>query len=123
MGITTGNSADVVSLLSPDVIYTVSGHHPLAGTFHGPIEVDAHLRQLFSVTSGTFEVLKSIDWLVGLTNVAVIQFAQAEAGGRIYQGHHMFVLEADQHDLLTKLLLFFEDPNTVDRFLAQVPGN
>jgi hypothetical protein len=113
----------VVSLLSPDVIYTVSGHHPLAGTFHGPIEVDAHLRQLFSVTSGTFEVLKSIDWLVGLTNVAVIQFAQAQAGGVIYRGHHMFVFETDRHDLLTNIWLFFEDLDGVDRLLAKVPRN
>jgi ketosteroid isomerase-like protein len=33
MGITTDNSSDVLSLLSPDVVYTVPGQAPLAGVF------------------------------------------------------------------------------------------
>jgi ketosteroid isomerase-like protein len=121
MGITTSNSADVLPLLAPDVVYTVSGHSPLAGVYHGPDQVDAHIRQLFSATSGTFDVLKTVDWLVGLTNVAVIQFAQAQAGGVIYRNRHMFVFQTDRHDLLTNIWLFFADPDDADRFLAKVP--
>jgi ketosteroid isomerase-like protein len=121
MGITTSNSTDVFPLLAPEAVYTVAGHSQLAGVFHGPAQVDAHIRQLFSATSGTFEVLKTVDWLVGLTNVAVIQFAQAQAGGVIYRNHHMFVFETDRHDLLTNIWLYFEDPDDADRFLAKVP--
>jgi len=121
MGITTSNSEDVLPLLAPDVTYTVSGHSPLAGVFHGPAEVNAHIRQLFSATSGTFDVLKTVDWLVGLTNVAVIQYAQAQAGGVIYRNHHLFVFETDRHDLLTNIWLFFQDPDDADRFLAKTP--
>jgi ketosteroid isomerase-like protein len=121
MGITTNNSADVLPLLAPDVVYTVPGHSPLAGVFHGPAEVDAHIRQLFSATSGTFDVLKTVDWLVGLTNVAVIQFAQAQAGGVIYRSHHLFVFETDRHDLLVSIWLTFEDPDGADRLLAKLP--
>jgi ketosteroid isomerase-like protein len=123
MGITNGNSADVLPLLAPDVVYTVPGHSPLAGGFHGPTHTEAHIRQLFDATSGTFDVLKTVDWLVGLTNVAVIQFAQAQAGGVIYRNHHMFVFETDRHDLLTNIWLFFEDPDDVDRLFAKVPRN
>jgi len=123
MGITNGLSADVLPLLAPDVVYTVPGHSPLAGVFHGSTQTDAHIRQLFNATSGTFDVLKTVDWLVGLTNVAVIQFAQAQAGGVIYRSRHMFVFETDRHDLLTNIWLFFEDLGGVDRLLAKVPRN
>jgi ketosteroid isomerase-like protein len=121
MGITTDNSASVLRLLAPEVIYTVPGHSPLAGVFRGPAEVDAHIGRLFSATSGTFEVLQTVDWLVGQTNVAVIQFAQAQAGGVVYRNHHMFVFEADRHDLLTNIWLFFQDLDEIDRLFAQLP--
>ena len=121
MGITTSNSADVLPLLAPDVVYTVPGHSPLAGVFHGRAQVEAHIRQLFNATSGTFDVLKTVDWMVGLTNVAVIQYAQAQAGGVTYRNYHLFVFETDPHDLLTNIWLFFEDPDEVDRLFAKVP--
>jgi hypothetical protein len=111
----------MASLLSPDVDYSVSGRSPLAGMFHGPAQVIAHIRRLFSATSGTFEILKTVDWLVGLTNVAVIQLAQAQADGLIYRSHHMFVFETDRHDLLINIWLFFQDPDGADRLLANVP--
>jgi hypothetical protein len=38
-----------------------------------------HIRQLFDARLGTLDVLKTVDWLVGLTSVAVVQFAQAQA--------------------------------------------
>jgi p-aminobenzoyl-glutamate transporter AbgT len=43
MGITSSNSTDVLLLLAPEVIYTVAGRSPLAGVFHGPAQVDAHI--------------------------------------------------------------------------------
>jgi hypothetical protein len=121
MGITSSDPAHVLPLLAPDVAYTVAGHSQLAGVIRGPAEVDAHLRQLFSVTSGTFQILKTVDCLVGLSNVAIIQFAQAQAGGMVYRHHHMFVFEVDRHDLLANIWLFFEDPDDADRLLAKVP--
>jgi hypothetical protein len=65
--------------------------------------------------------LKTIDWLVGQTNVAVIQLAQAQAGGVIYGAHLMFVFETDQDDLLKNIWLLFEDPDEVDRLFAKAP--
>jgi len=121
MGITTNNSADVLPLLSPDVVYTVSGHSPLAGSYHGPDEVHDHIRKLFRITAGAVEILKWVDWLVGLTHVAALQYAQAQGGGSIYRNSHMFVLESDQRGLITKIRLIFEDQDKADAFFASLP--
>ncbi len=121
MGITTDNSRDVLSLLSPDVVFTVPGQGPLAGAFRGPVEVYEHIGKLFSATSGTLETLKWVDWLVGLSHVAALQFAQAQGGGMIYRNHHMYVIETDESDLLTNLRVFFEDQTEADTFFASLP--
>jgi ketosteroid isomerase-like protein len=120
MGIMTNHSGDVLPLLSPDVVYTVSGRSPLAGVFHGPAEVHEHLLKLFRVTSGSLENLKWVDWLVGLTHVAALQFAQAQGAGAIYRNHHMFVIETDHNDLLTTIRLIFEDQHEADAFFTSV---
>ena len=122
MGITTDNSRDVLSLLSPDVVFTVPGQGPQAGALRGPVEVCEHIGKLFRATSGTFEVLKWVDWLVGLSHVAALQFAQAQGGGAIYRNHHMFVIETDENDLLTKIWVFFEDQAAADTFFANLPA-
>ncbi len=120
MGITTDNSRAELSLLSPDVVYTVPGRGPLAGVFRGPVEVYEHIDRLFSATSGTLETLKWVDWLVGLSHVAALQFAQAQDGGMIYRNHHMFVIETGEGDLLSRIRLFFEDQTEADTFFANL---
>ncbi len=121
MGITTDNSRDVLSLLSPDVVYTVPGQGPLAGVFRGPVEVYDHVGKLFSATSRTLETLKWVDWLVGLSHVAALQFAQAQGGGMIYRNHHMYVIETGDDDLLSDIRVFFEDQTGADAFFANLP--
>ena len=103
MGITTNHSGDVLSLLSPDVVYTVTGHSPFAGVFHGPAEVYAYVRELFRVTSNTIEILKWVDWLVGETHIAALQLAQAQGGSARYRNYHLFVVETGPTDLLTDI--------------------
>ncbi len=121
MGISNDKSADVLSLLSPNVIYTVPGHGPLSGVFRGPTEVGDHVGKLFRITSGTFEVRKWLDWLVGLTHIAALQYAQAQGGGMIYRSHHMWVVTTDQHDLLSDIRIFFENQTEADNFFAGLP--
>ena len=121
MGIATDNSADVLSLLSPKVVYTVPGRGPLSGTFRGPAEVYDHVDKLFRITSGTFEVLKWIDWLVGLTHVAALQYAQAQGDSLIYRSHHVWVVDTDLDDLLTNIRIFFENQPEADAFFASLP--
>jgi len=96
MGIATDRSADVLSLLSPTVVYAVPGEGPLSGVFRGRAEVSEHIGELFRITSGTFEVLKWVDWLVGLNHVAALQYAQAQGHGAIFRGHVVYVVETDQ---------------------------
>jgi hypothetical protein len=64
LGITTNNSADALTLLAPEVVYTVAGHSPLAGVFHGPAQVDAHLRQLLTNIWLFFEDPDDVDRLL-----------------------------------------------------------
>jgi ketosteroid isomerase-like protein len=120
MGVSGGadSSADVLPLLSPKVVYEVPGHSPMAGTFHGPEAVFEHIQKLFRVTSGTFQILKWVDFLVGLTHVAALQFAQAQGDGQVYRSHHVYVVETDQKDLLTDIRIFFEHQDEADSFFA-----
>jgi hypothetical protein len=120
MGITTDNSRDVLSLLSSEVVYTVPGEGPLSGVFRGPVEVYEHITKLFSLTSGRVETLKWVDWLVGLSHVAALQFAQAQGRGVVYRNHHMYVIQTDQRELITDIRLFFEDQSAADAFFANL---
>lgn len=123
MGITSDNSPDVLPLLSPEVVFTVPGQHPLAGVFHEPDGVCEHIGRLFSTTSGSFEILKWVDWLVGLSHVAALQYAQAQGGGVIYRHHHLFLVETSEQDLLTAVRVFFEDQADADAFFTNLaPG-
>ena len=120
MGVTNDHPQDVLSLLSPDVVYTVPGRSPLAGVFRGPDEVYGHLAKLLSGTTHTLETLKWIDWLVGLSHVAALQFVQAQGNGVVYRNHHMYVIESGEDDLLSNIRVFFEDQTQADRFFADL---
>jgi ketosteroid isomerase-like protein len=109
---------DVVQLLSPHVEYSVPGHSRLSGVFHGPDEVRRHICDLIDFSRGTFEVLKWMDWMIGETHITALQYAQAQAGGGIYRGHHVYLLESDPNDLLSVIKVFFEDQPAADRFFS-----
>jgi ketosteroid isomerase-like protein len=109
---------DAVQLLSPDVVYSVPGHNRLSGVFHGPDEVRQHIVKLIDFSRGTFEVLKWMDWMIGETHITVLQYAQAQTRGRIYRGHHIYLLEFDPDDLLSVIEVFFEDQAAADQFFA-----
>jgi ketosteroid isomerase-like protein len=107
-----------VQLLSPHIVYSVPGHSRLSGVFHGPDEVRRHIVKLIDFSRGTFEVLKWIDWMIGESHIAALQYAQAQTNGRIYRGHHIYLLEFDPDDLLSAITVFFEDQAAADRFFA-----
>ena len=109
---------DAVRLLSSNVVFTVPGHHKLSGVFHGPDEVRRHIAMLIDYSKGTFEVLKWVDWMMGETHMTALQYAQAQNAGRIYRGHHLFLLESDSDDLLSDIKVFFEDQAAADRFFT-----
>ena len=109
---------DAVQLLSPHVVYSVPGHNRIAGVFHGPDEVRRHIVKLIEFSRGTFEVLKWIDWMIGETHIAALQYAQAQAPGRIYRGHHIYLLEFDPDDLLSVITVVFDDQVAADQFFG-----
>jgi len=107
---------DTTRLLSPNVVFTVPGHHKLSGVFHGPDEVRSHIAALIDYSKGTFEVLKWMDWMMGESHITALQYAQAQNAGRIYRGHHLYLLESDPDDRLSDIKIFFEDQAAADRF-------
>ncbi len=118
--IPTNPSAEAFGLLAPNVTYTVPGRSPLAGVFHGPIEVRDHISKLLEVTAGTYEILKWVDWLIGATHVAALQFAQAQGKGMVYRAHNLYVVETDPDDLIVNIRVFFEDQEKADQFFRQI---
>lgn len=109
---------DAVPLLSPNVVYTVPGHHKFSGVFHGPEEVRRHIAELVDYSKATFDVLKWMDWMVGETHITALQYAQVQNARRIYRGHHLYLLESDSDDLLSDIKVFFEDQAAADRFFT-----
>jgi len=120
LGIAKDRSADVLSLLSPTVVYAVPGKSPLSGEFRGPAEVGEHIGELFRLTSGTFEVLKWVDWLVGLNHVAALQFAQAQGSGAVFRTHVVYVVETDPQDLISSIRVFFENQSAAESFFRSL---
>lgn len=47
-----------IGLLSEDVTYRVDGNHALSGTFHGPEEIGAHVRDVVDRTGSTYDAVK-----------------------------------------------------------------
>ena len=117
---TSGRTDEAVALLAPDVVYRVPGAHPLAGVFRGPAEVREHIVKLLEDTAGTFEILKWVDWLVGMTHVSALQYAQAQGGGLIYRSHHLYLVETDHNDLLKDIRVFFEVQHDTDLFFRHL---
>jgi len=118
--IPTNPSTEVFELLAPNVTYTVPGRSPLAGVFHGPTEVRDHINKLLRVTTGTFQILKWVEWLVGPTHVAALQFAQAQGRSVIYRAHNLYLVETDHDDLIVDIRVLFEDQYQTDRFFSQI---
>ena len=56
--------------------------------------------------------------MIGESDITVLQYAQAQTNGRIYRGHHLYLLEFDPDDLLSVIKVFFEDQAAADRFLV-----
>jgi hypothetical protein len=43
-------------------------------------------------------VLKWIDWMVGESHIAALQYAQMQRTGMLYRSHHLYVVKHDQNN-------------------------
>jgi ketosteroid isomerase-like protein len=108
-----------VHLLSPEVEYRVGGNHMLAGTFRGPDEVTAHVRELVDRTDNTYDAFKWEDWLVGDRHVAAIVRVHAQAHGAIFAARLLVLLGFDPADKVSEITVFFEDASEAERFFSR----
>jgi ketosteroid isomerase-like protein len=106
-----------VSLLSPTATYRVEGDHSLAGTFTAHTTVD-HLMTMVRRTSGTLDVMKFDDWLIGQHYAACVVEITFHADGRRFSGQVIFLLRFDTADLIDRVTVFFEDADAVARFFG-----
>ena len=90
----------------------------MSGTFHGREEVTRHIASLLEFSGGTGEALKWIDWMLGDTHIAVLQYGQAQRGSTLYRGHHLYLLRSDERDLVLEIRIFFEDQEAAERFFS-----
>jgi ketosteroid isomerase-like protein len=103
-------------LLSDDVTYRVDGNHALAGTFHGPDEVVAHMRQLVDRTDNTFDALKWEDWLVGELHVAAVVRIRLQEQGAVFSGRLILLFGFNPASKISEITVYFEDADGAERF-------
>jgi ketosteroid isomerase-like protein len=110
-----------VTLLSPTATYRVEGDHSLSGSFSVDEAVD-HLLMMVQRTSGTFDITKFDDWLIGEHYVGCVVQVTFHANGRRYTGHVLFLFRFDGSDLIDSVTVHFEDAEGISRFFgAKLP--
>jgi ketosteroid isomerase-like protein len=110
---------EVADLLSQEVTYRVRGSHALAGTFHGPDEVIAHVRQLVDRTDDTYDAFKWDDWLVGDYHVVALFRVHAHGHGAAYAGRILLLFGFDPAEKISQITVFFDDEGGAERFFGQ----
>ena len=69
-------------------------------------------------TSGTFDVTKFDDWLIGDLYAGCVAHVTFHAEGRRYAGQVMFLFRFDRADLIDRVTVTFEDVEAVSRFFG-----
>lgn len=105
-------------LLSPTATYRVEGAHSLSGTFSAGEVVD-HLLAMVRRTSGTFDITKFDDWLIGQHFAGCVVQVTFHADGRRYSGHVFFLFRFDQTDRIDRVTVHFEDAEGISRFFGE----
>ena len=108
-----------IHLLSHEVEYRVGGNHMLAGTFRGPDEVTAHVRDLVDRTDNTYDAFKWEDWLVGDQHVAALVRVHGEGHGAIFAARLVVLLGFDPADKVSEITVLFEDASGAERFFSR----
>lgn len=106
------HEAAIRPLLSPGIVWHVSGDNPLAGTFRGHDEVFAAMRRYAEHSGGTLRLdTKSIVG-DGLHAVAIHE-ATAIGSGHSYSAHEVDVFHVEG-GVISKMWSFSEDQEATD---------
>jgi len=114
-----GDFDQYIGLLSEDVTYRVGGNHALAGIFHGPEEVTAHVRDVADLTGNTYDAIKWEDWLVGEHHVAAVVRIHAQGHGAGLAARHVVLLRFDPADKISEIRVLFDDAGDTERFIGR----
>jgi hypothetical protein len=109
----------IIGLLSPEVTYRVVGNHALAGTFRGPDQAMAHVKQVVDWTGNTYEAFKWEDWLVGDHHVAALVRIHAHSHGAAFAARLVLLFGFDLADRVGEITVCFEDPSAAERFFGR----
>lgn len=105
--------------LALDVTWTVPGSTPVSGTFRGPDEVVAHLREVRERTGDTFGPAdeQSRDVAVGEACVVVVERYAATRGDRRLDSRQAWVLEV-RGGRIAECVVHLDDQRHFEEFWA-----
>jgi SnoaL-like domain len=109
-----GSDAPLRRLITPDIVWTIPGTNPIAGTYHGIDEVCAYFARRRHLASGTFRMQRR-DILVGETrHVGALTDGTATLGGREQQWSTVGLYELTEDDQICACWLLALDQGAFD---------
>lgn len=109
-----GSDAQLRRLLTSDVVWTIPGTSPIAGTYRGIDEVCAYFARRRELASGTFRMHRR-DVLVGETRrVCALTDGTATLGGREHRWSTVGLYDVTEDDLISACRLLALDQPAFD---------
>ena len=113
-----GSDAELRRLIAPDVVWTIPGASPIAGTYRGIDEVFAYFARRRDLASGTFQMHRR-DVLVGETvSVCALTDGTASIGGREHQWSTVGLYEITEDSQISACWLLALDQSAFDALWA-----
>ena len=115
-----GSDAQVRRLLTSDVVWTIPGASPIAGTYHGIDEVCAYFARRRDLASGTFRMNRR-DILVGEgLRVGALTDGTATLGGREHRWSTVGLYDVTEDDRICACRLLALDQQEFDAAWSSV---
>ena len=115
-----GSDAELRRLLTSDVVWTIPGASPIAGTYRGIDEVCAYFARRRDLASGTFRMNRR-DILVGETpRVCALTDGTATLGGREHRWSTVGLYDVTEDDRICACRLLALDQQAFDAAWSSV---
>jgi ketosteroid isomerase-like protein len=117
-----GSDSELRRLIAPDIVWTVPGASPIAGTHRGIDEVFAYFERRRDLASGTFRMHRR-DVLVGeSTSVCALTDGTATLGGREHRWSTVGLYEIAEDGRIRACWLLPLDLRAFDAIWLTEPG-